>query len=126
MKRQIDLRLGLILSLFFVCSPVHSHESQGNPEVVPAGEHELAAKEHLEGPTETQGIASVEALGTVDLGDEFPQMTERQLRAREFAIEPGGVIPVHQHDARPGFAYILEGEIVEHRNNQAEPTLRTS
>lgn len=45
-------------------------------------------------------------------------------RARELRIAPGGVVAVHRHEQRPGVAYILEGSIVEHRNDAAEPVVR--
>jgi len=51
-------------------------------------------------------------------------MQGRVLRAREIVIAPGGVIAVHEHNTRPGVAYILEGEIVEHRNDSDKPVLR--
>lgn len=37
---------------------------------------------------------------------------------------PGGVIAVRQHDAQPGAAYILEGEIAECRDDAAGPVMR--
>ena len=39
-------------------------------------------------------------------------------------IAPGGVIAVHRHEGRPGLAYILEGEIIEHRNDAEGTVLR--
>lgn len=77
----------------------------------------LQDSEEFTGPAETSGIASIEALGLVDLGAEFSAMTGRQFRARVFTIEPGGIVGIHTHDQRPGFAYILSGSIVEHRND---------
>jgi quercetin dioxygenase-like cupin family protein len=90
------------------------------PEVVPDRERQISA----EGPTETRGVESVTVLGAITLSDEFPGMEGRQLRAREIVIGPGGVIAVHRHDQRPGVAYILDGEIVEHRNDADGPITR--
>ena len=101
---------------------VGAHEADS--EVVPESEYATAEKLGLEGPAETRGIASVEQLGTHDLVDEFPAMEGRQFRAREITIEPGGVVAIHRHEQRPGFAYILEGEIIEHRNDHPEPITR--
>lgn len=114
----------LFMILMLVCSTVHAHEDKSHPEVVPEQEYDTARKLGLEGPAETRGISAVEMLGLVELGEEFPSMTDRQFRAREITIEPGGVVAVHQHQSRPGFAYILEGEIIEHRNDHPEPILR--
>ena len=78
----------------------------------------------LSGPTETHGVESVESIGEVDLAAEFPAMAGRQMRARIFTIAPGGVVAQHTHKARPGYAYILSGQIVEHRNDADDPIIR--
>lgn len=65
-------------------------------------------------------------LGAVALGTEFAGMAGKELRVREITIAPGGVIAAHRHDARPGVAYIIEGEIVEHRNDADGPITRTA
>lgn len=98
--------------------------AEQGPQVVPGHERELAADKHARGPTENRGVKAVAALGNVALGSEFSGMEGRVLRAREIVIEPGGVVAVHQHDARPGLAYILKGEIVEYRSDQLKPMLR--
>lgn len=94
------------------------------PQIVPGHEREIAAEKHAGGPTANKGVKAVAALGSVELGGEFAGMEGRVLRAREILIEPGGVVAVHQHDSRPGMAYILEGEIVEHREGVAGPMVR--
>lgn len=119
----ISTLFGLTLSFVIASSPVHAHDKDGLV-VVPQAERDLAAKKNFPGPTQNKGIRSVTPVGAVELGGEFPLTAGRQLRARELVIEPGGVVAVHQHDARPGVAYILEGEIVEHRNDQAQPLVR--
>lgn len=95
-------------------------------EVVPDNEYATAAGKQLEGPAETRGVASVEKLGSLALVEEFAGMDGHEFRIREITIEPGGVIAVHEHDSRPGYAYILEGEIIEHRNDRPEPVTRTA
>jgi quercetin dioxygenase-like cupin family protein len=72
----------------------------------------------LTGPTKTHGIAAVKTLVALSLGEEFPGLSGQHMRARELVIEPGAVVAVHRHEKRPGFALILEGEMVEHRNDQ--------
>jgi len=96
----------------------------GSLSIVPSHEHKLAQTQHLKGPTKTIGIGSVNLLGVIGLEKDFPTLKGRQLRARELLIEPGGVVAVHQHDTRPGVAYILEGEIIEHRNDSNAPIVR--
>ena len=92
--------------------------------VVPDAERESALKKGFSGPTENRGVTSVTPVGSVVLGGEFEGMQGRMLRAREIVIAPGGVIAVHEHQQRPGVAYIIEGEIMEHRNDQQEPLVR--
>jgi len=99
-------------------------EKKEGPAVVPQAELDLATSKKIAGPVKNKGITSVTPVGVVALGTEFPALAGRQLRARELVIEPGGVVAVHEHDQRPGLAYILEGEIVEHRSDQSKPLLR--
>jgi quercetin dioxygenase-like cupin family protein len=89
-------------------------------EAEPGGSSQGTLRE-LTGPAESKGIASIEPLGIVELGAEFPGMEGRQLRARLFTIEPGGIVGIHTHNQRPGYAYILSGRIIEHRNDTAGP-----
>ncbi len=79
------------------------------------------AEAEFTGPSETKGIESINSRGVIDLGTEFNGMEGKQMRAREFTIEPGGVVGVHTHNNRPGYAYILEGTIIEHRNDADGP-----
>ena len=102
-----------------------SHSHGGTPlTVVPSQEKAIAQKKALEGPTQTHGIASIKALVGLHLGDEFVGLKGQQMRARELVLQPGAVVAVHQHEHRPGFAYILEGEVVEFRNDHEGPITR--
>src|SRR5262249_8426139 len=40
---------------------------------------------------------------------------------RMLTIQPGGIVPWHQHADRPAIAYLLEGEITEYASNCAVP-----
>lgn len=119
--------LGLVaLSNLSACSSMgHQHA----PSVATMGEghtNPVVVVRELEGPLKTSGISSVESVGAIDLTREFPQMTGHQFRARIFTIAPGGVVARHEHHARPGYALILSGRIVEHRNDQKEPIIRSA
>lgn len=81
--------------------------------IVPAAE----VKQRPAFPSENKKIKEVKNLGFVALGTEFPALEGRNLRVRRITINPGGVVAFHEHQKRPGFAYILEGEIVEHRDS---------
>lgn len=92
--------------------------------VVPQAERDSAQKKGFSGPKQNRGITSVKTVGNVGLASEFEGMQGRELRAREIEIAPGGVVAVHEHNQRPGIAYIVEGEIIEHRNDSDSPVTR--
>jgi quercetin dioxygenase-like cupin family protein len=112
--------------LITACALVLSISARAHAEnnsVVPEQEHAIAQALKAGGPQANKGV-SVNALGGVALANELPQMGNRTLRAREIIIAPGGVVAVHQHDSRPGVAYILEGEVVEHRSDASGGIVR--
>lgn len=69
------------------------------------------------------GVSAVD-LQSIDLGAEIAGMGKRQMRSRMFTIAPGGSVPVHPHNDRPGHAYIVSGEITEYRNDQPQAIIR--
>lgn len=120
-----------VLTMLMGCHAPHALSGAGGAHshtdltVVPDHEKDIAQRRALSGPTETQGIASIQQLVGLQLGDEFKDMAGQQLRARVLVVNPGAVVAVHQHERRPGFALILEGEMIEHRNDQEGPITRT-
>lgn len=118
-------RLAVTFVLAGAAVAASAHESKEGPAVVPAAERRAAADKKLQGPAQNKGIRPITQLGGVALGDDFPALQGRQLRAREIVVEPGGVVAVHEHQQRPGVAYILEGSIYEHRAGESKPLLRT-
>ena len=84
--------------------------------VVPEAEYDRARELLADGPTKTSGIGGVKLLGTVPLDGEFGSSDGLVMRVRELLIEPGGIVAVHRHDRRPGTAYIIDGEMTEHRS----------
>ena len=103
---------------------VPADEATAEETVVPQAEIDAAQRLLADGPRETRGVESITALGHVPLDGEFDSPDGRVLRAREFLIAPGAQIAVHEHQQRPGVAYILEGELVEHRNDAPAPIRR--
>lgn len=92
--------------------------------VVPEAEKAAAQKMMAEGPDKTSGIAGVNTLGTAALDGEFDSPAGLVLRAREIIFEPGGIVAVHQHEGRPGVAFIIEGELTEHRAGMDGPVVK--
>ena len=85
------------------------------PEVVPQTEYK-----QTEGPTKTQGISKVEVLGTINLQTEFTTLTSPlQMRARRLSISETGVVAAHEHQSRPGIAFMLSGEMTEFRGGES-------
>jgi len=112
--------------------PVGEDEHPDAAEVILLAEIRLdtgaqgGAVRELTGPAESKGIASIVPMGIIELGGEFAAMEGRQLRARIFTVDPGGIVSIHTHTERPGFAYIISGTIIEHRNDAAEPITHTA
>lgn len=68
-----------------------------------------------EAPTENKGMEAKQLAG-FDLGKQgLHDLDERQMRAREIDIAPGGVAAFHSHAQRPALSYIMKGELLEHR-----------
>ena len=118
--------LACLLALAWSCQTSTSADRHRHTEltVVPKHEKKIARDQRLTGPTKTRGISGVKTLVGLHLASEFPGLSGKQMRARELVIQPGAVVAVHQHERRPGFAYILEGEMVEHRNDRKGPIVR--
>jgi len=129
MKNQSSFILGLLVGASVILSlgfhpGNEGGETSSERTVVPDAEKKIAQDKNLEGPTKTSGIDGVTTLVELGLGSEFPGLEGQQMRARELVLAPGAVVAVHQHEKRPGFAYMLEGEMVEVRNDSAGPILR--
>ena len=92
--------------------------------VTPEEEVRQAAEMDATGPRKTTGIKALRILGTVPLAGEFENPDERVLRGREIDIEPGSRVAVHRHDGRPGLAYIVSGQLTEHRVGVDKPVVK--
>ena len=60
---------------------------------------------------------SIQPLGRFDLARDLPSITQRVLRARRITIGPGGSVAWHEHQQRSGVAYLLEGSLIEIRDD---------
>lgn len=85
----------------------------------------VAAKTAMDGPTKAKNV-KIETLAEFPLAKEVPDLDGRNLRMRKATIEPGGIVPVHTHAGRPGLAYVVNGEIIEHRDDRDEPVIHRS
>jgi quercetin dioxygenase-like cupin family protein len=60
-------------------------------------------------------------LSSIDLAKEPAKVQGRLLRLRKLVVEPGGVVPWHEHANRPALIYIISGEITEYASTCAVP-----
>ncbi len=67
-------------------------------------------------PSENKGITSV-PLQKQSLQKQIPAMAGYVLRSRHVTLAPGGSVKLHSHADRPGFLYVLEGELTEYRGD---------
>ena len=99
-----------------------------NPNAQIISQQEVDAVEHKDtsAPTETTGVKSVEPLGSIVLANEWPgrEVKALEMRARKLTLNPGAVVAQHSHEARPGFAVMISGEAIEHRNDSDGPQKR--
>jgi quercetin dioxygenase-like cupin family protein len=64
-----------------------------------------------------------ETIASIDLSLKGAQFAGEALRLRKLVVQPGGVVPWHDHATRPANIYILSGEIVEYRSTCEVPIL---
>ncbi len=76
----------------------------------------------LDGPGAAKGVRLVPA-GEFDLEEGPAALPGHRMRVRFFDIAPGGIVPQHSHDGRPAIAVVVEGEMTEHRSDEAEPVI---
>lgn len=94
-----------------------AHENNGMQSVTPANEQRPP---HPNAPSITRKVG-VTLLGSLDLSREQGALNERILRTRRITIAPGGSVAWHQHQQRPGVAYLIEGFLTEIRDDGTGP-----
>jgi quercetin dioxygenase-like cupin family protein len=85
-------------------------------QVVPVGKGPTSGPDMPKGVTDT-------VLASADLGGWIEGIGNRKLRVRELIIQPGGIVPWHDHADRPALIQVVRGEIYEHRSTCAVPVL---
>ena len=111
----MKLSIAAVLMLISTATPSLAHPGipqQKMTAVIPEAEHRSASRK---APRQTRHVTS-QNLGTIDLSQDFKSLKGRMLRARLITIEPGGSVAWHEHQQRPGVAYLLSGSLVEIRD----------
>ena len=67
-------------------------------------------------PKERKGV-TIATPAVLDLGTIVDSLPGRQLALRQFTVEPGGVLPMHNHTNSPGVARVLQGTMTIHAEN---------
>ncbi len=110
-KNNAILRMGLGAaigaSLVFSASLAHAGEC-------PAGK--IKAGVRTSGEMTPRDVTD-EELSSIDLGREIAGLDHRRLRFRKLVIQPGGVVPWHDHTNRPALILTASGEITEYRSD---------
>ncbi len=95
------------LAAAFVAGPAFAGEC-------PAGQSGVDVRKS--GETKPLNVTDTELSG-IDLGKELQGFDNRRLRFRKLVVQPGGIVPWHDHTGRPALIYTAEGEITEFRSD---------
>ena len=115
--RTAVLSVITLAGLFVAGTAAMAHENNTVQTVPPANEQRILPRS---APSITTKVG-VEPLGNLDLSGEFRAMKGRMLRTRRITIAPGGSVAWHQHQRRPGVAYVIEGTLIEVRDDGSAP-----
>jgi quercetin dioxygenase-like cupin family protein len=81
---------------------------------------QVAAGALTSGETTPVGVTD-EVLAAIDLSSKGDAWKGNQLRLRKLVVQPGGVVPWHEHSARPANIIVIEGTITEYSSNCKVP-----
>jgi quercetin dioxygenase-like cupin family protein len=74
--------------------------------------NEMSQNALVNAPTKPVGVTDT-VLEQIDLAKEMVKLDDHKLRIRRLEIQPGGIVPLHDHADRPALIYIVSGEITE-------------
>ena len=106
-----------LTGLFMAGTAAMAHENNTVQTVIPAKEQRMPPP----GAPSITTKVGIEPLGNLDLSGEFSALNGRMLRTRRITIAPGGSVAWHQHQSRPGVAYVIEGTLIEIRDDGSAP-----
>ncbi len=72
------------------------------------------------GPSTPIGVTDT-VIGSIDLGFKSVAFKDEQFRLRQLVVQPGGIVPWHNHGERPAIIYMVSGSITEYRSTCAVP-----
>jgi len=90
----------------------------------PADKRVAAGQGQKPGPTAAKGVTD-KVRTSIDLAKEKVAV-DRLFRLRQLDIEPGGIVPWHNHAERPALIYIVSGTVTEYASNCAVPIVHNA
>jgi quercetin dioxygenase-like cupin family protein len=72
------------------------------------------------GATAPKGVED-NVIASIDLTPKGGSFENQMMRMRRLVIQPGGIVPWHDHAVRPANIYVLSGEVIEHASNCKVP-----
>ena len=67
-----------------------------------------------------------DVLSAIDVSSKGGDFAGQMLRLRKLVIQPGGVVPWHDHASRPANIHIVSGSITEYRSNCEVPIVHNA
>lgn len=72
------------------------------------------------GATEPKGVEDT-VISSIDLTPKGGGFENQTMRMRRLVIQPGGIVPWHDHAVRPANILVVSGEVIEHRSSCKVP-----
>ncbi|HSS64679.1 MAG TPA: cupin domain-containing protein [Gammaproteobacteria bacterium] len=72
------------------------------------------------GPSTPNGVTDM-VIGSINLDFKSVAFKGEKFRMRQLVVQPGGVVPWHNHGERPAIIYVVKGSITEYRSTCAVP-----
>lgn len=113
----------MVASAVIATSMTPARSQDASPKAMSDGESFSARAIERGVPTETTSMES-STLGTIFLEPYLGTLEGADFRARAVLLLPGAKIAIHAHDHPPAIVYVLENELVVHRNDSDSPVVR--
>jgi quercetin dioxygenase-like cupin family protein len=72
------------------------------------------------GATAPKGVEDT-VISSIDLTPKGGGFENQTMRMRRLVIQPGGIVPWHDHAVRPANIFVVSGEVIEHRSTCKVP-----
>ncbi|BCH20872.1 cupin [Mesorhizobium sp. L-8-10] len=112
MPLNLPLAFGLLAAAAaFYASPSHAGQC-------PADQVATNAAQSM--PNQPEGVTD-EVISSIDLSSKGDAWKGNMFRLRKLVVQPGGVVPWHEHTVRPANILVIEGAITEYSNSCSVP-----